>query len=236
VRVIIDKPLVPPDILENRVGVMHILYGEFLEYLDKTDKQRCVDFCLSHLADGSLDVVTLYRDILSPALREQSAGIWEEHVRTSIVRTIIESCYLNVIKERDEKYKPARKGNVLVVCPPEEAHEVGARMVADFFVLCGYEVTFIGANTPREEIVDAVGYFKPLYVAISITNAFNLVAAGKAVKKILDLKKSLDFTLILGGQACKNNPDVCGNMNPDMMLDTFDDIRRLSEGEADAPA
>lgn len=220
---------------------MDSFYGEFLSLLDDGDKERCVNLCLSKLSDKTIDVVALYQDILAPALKEKFCSskdeeicIWQEHIRTSIVRTIIECCYPLVIQERDEKYLSKPKGKVVVLCPPDEAHEIGARMVTDFFLLNGYDVTFIGASTPGSEIIEAVTHFKPEYVAISITNVFNLIAAAKAISKILDLKKILDFEVILGGQACKHNLTTCQKMNADMILDTFDDIRKLAAGGSDA--
>jgi methanogenic corrinoid protein MtbC1 len=220
---------------------MDSFYGEFLSLLDEGNKERCVNLCLVKLSEHTLDVVTLYQDILAPALREkfcrsrdEEICIWQEHIRTSIVRTIIECCYPFVLRERDEKYLSTRKGKVVVLCPPDEAHEIGARMVADFFLLNGFDVTFIGASTPGSEIIGAITHFKPEYVAISITNVFNLIVTAKAIGKILDLKKTLDFEVILGGQACKHNPTTCQKMNADMILDTFDDIQKLAAGGSDA--
>ena len=219
---------------------MDSFYGEFLSLLDEGNKERCVDLCLSRLSDNTLDVVTLYQDILAPALREKFCSskdeeicIWQEHIRTSIVRTIIECCYPLLSRERNEKYLSIRNGKVVVLCPPDEAHEIGARMVTDFFFLNGYDVTFIGASTPRSEIVGAITHFKPEYVAISITNVFNLIATAKAINEILDLKKTLGFEVILGGQACKHNPTTCQEMKPDMILDTFEDIQKLAAGGSD---
>ena len=220
---------------------MHPFYNEFFSYLEKKDKEKCVRLVLDGLSNSTLDVVTLYEKILTPALYSGFGGpdlqdviVWEEHARTSIVRTIIECCYPFVIKERDEKYHSSPGGKVVVLCPPEELHEIGARMVADFFTLCGFEITFVGANTPRDDIVNAVRYFQPEYIAISITNVYNLVAARKVVRRIVELKDSLKFKVILGGQACRNNPEACRQMGIDMILSSFADIRRLSEGVADA--
>ena len=220
---------------------MHSLYDEFVASLEKREKENCVKVCLDYLANGAIDVVTLYEQILAPAMNTPSYGtnegevnIWEEHSRTSIVRTIIECCYPYVVKERNESYKSKKKGSVIVLCPTEEAHETGARMVADFFTVTGFDVIFIGASTPGDQTIDAINYFNPDYVAISITNAYNLLTTAKVVKKITDMKNSMNFKIILGGRACQTNPETCKRMNPDYILQTFDDIRNLAEGEPDA--
>jgi len=220
--------------------MMHPLYDEFLTYLENENRQRCVDFSLSKLSNNELDVVTLYDDILAPCMRERFCRadhreicVWEEHVRSSIVRTVIECCYPYVVKERGERYHSGLAGKVIVFCPKEEYHEIGARMVADFFSLCGFDAVFVGANTPHAEMIGAIGCVKPKYVAISVTNYYNLVAARKTVQQMLVVRETsgADFKIIVGGQAFERNPNMDKEMGADFVLSTFDDIRRLSQGK-----
>ena len=219
---------------------MHPLYDEFISYLNSEDKDQCVRFVLSHLEKQSIDVTTLYNQILTPAMyadfcteKEQEICIWKEHVRTSIVRTIIECGYPYIIKERNTKYGSSSKGRAVVVCPPGELHELGARIVADFFTLCGFNVTFVGANTPQSDIISAIKYVNPAYIAISITNYYNLVSTRRLIIKIRDMKVGTSFRMILGGQACQGNPDTCHEMGADMILHTFEEIEKLVKGQDD---
>ena len=214
---------------------MHPLYNDFAEHLDAEDRDAAVRFALSRLDSGDLDILTLYNELLTPSLyadfcadADEDICIWKEHVRTSIVRTIIESCYPYVIAERDAAGRK-RDETVVVFCPPEEWHDLGARMVADFFTLAGFRTTFVGANTPRDDIVYAVRYLKPVYVAISITNYYNLVAARHVLGNICELRGSLGFKVILGGQACRGNAVTCRGMRPDFILETYGDIMKLGD-------
>jgi methanogenic corrinoid protein MtbC1 len=216
---------------------VHELYQRFLSRLDNGDRYGCVDLILAKLSANELDVVTAYDEILAPALREsycrerqRQICVWEEHVRTSIARTVIECCYPYVIKERDRQSKLASRGKAIVVCPTEELHEIGARMVADFFTLCGFDAMFVGANTPQAQILEAIGYVKPRYVAISVTSYYNLLAARRLVEKIRSAKEmtKADFTIIVGGYAFERNPEVSEEMGADLLLSGFEDIRRLS--------
>jgi MerR family transcriptional regulator, light-induced transcriptional regulator len=220
-----------------------ILAKKFMTFFDNLDKENCVQLALSCLQNKSIDVVTLYTGILTPALYADFCGIdgieckqisiWNEHIRTSIIRTIIECCYPFVIKERDEKYRAGLTSKVIVLCPPGELHELGPRMVTDFFTLCGFSATFTGANMPQAEILDAIENIQPQYVAISITNYYNLVAAEQAIDKINLLENKSHFKIIIGGQACQTNVDFCKPMKCDFILQTFEDIRHLSEGTTD---
>jgi MerR family transcriptional regulator, light-induced transcriptional regulator len=215
---------------------MNQLYNEFITYLDNADKEHCVQIVTGWLSERKIDIITLYNEILEPALKtpdskiaNNTARIWEEHLRTSIIRTIIECCYPFIIRDLKEKNIQVNKGKVIVVCPPEELHEIGARIVSDYFTLCGFNSIFIGANTPQNDIVDVIKYSKPVYVAFSVTNHFNLVATRAVIKKVLDIKKEpgQNFTLIVGGNAFKHNQYLYKEMGADMFLNTFTDIQNL---------
>lgn len=213
----------------------HELYSQFIDLLQKEDKNRAVSMILDKLESGELDILTLYSDILTPAQNELVCWqddflcIWREHVRTSIVRTIIECCYPYVVKET-KKYSVANGEKVIIGCPSEEYHEIGARMVADYFTLLGFHVTFVGANTPQSEIMNAIVHVKPKIVGISVTNFYNLVAAGKIVSSLAQIRKEkdLDFKIVVGGNAFRLNPRAHEEMGADTVLQTFGDLKRYA--------
>jgi methanogenic corrinoid protein MtbC1 len=214
---------------------MNNLYDEFLQYIQKEDKEASLAFVLSKLSKGEVDIVTLYTQIFSPALtsmvweEKDDTFIWKEHIRSSIIRSLIENCYPYVIKERDEKYKLKNNKKIAVVCPAEEYHEIGARMVADFFTLAGYDSTFVGSNTPKEEFVKAVKHIKLDYLAISISNYFNLVTAKNTIERIREADSRV--TILVGGHAFKHNTDTLKDINADKYIETFEDILKLGKEE-----
>ncbi len=220
---------------------MHPLYEEFVGYLAREDKPRCVELALSKLSRGEVDIVTLYTEVLTPALNaptysaeEGAVRIWEEHVRSSVVRTIIENAYPFVQREKAARTgKAGPRPSVIVVCPTEEFHEIGARMVADFFELAGFDATFVGANTPQEEILEALAILKPTHVAVSATNTYSLVPARRVLAQLRDLRErtGAGFKIIVGGHAFEKNPALVQEMGADLHLSTFADIRRLAEAK-----
>jgi len=213
------------------------LFEDFSLLLEREDKEKCVDFVVSRLSSGQLDVLSLYNEILTPSLNrivckpeETDHMVWREHVKSAIVRTVLECSYPYVLRERDRKYGGKRGRKVIVVCPSDEYHEIGPRMVADFFTLLGYDVTFIGANTPQMNVVSAVLETKPKYIAISVTNYYNLVAAQKTISLLRESGAS-GFKVIAGGNAFRRNPDEYKRIGADMLLYTFEDISKLREGD-----
>jgi methanogenic corrinoid protein MtbC1 len=215
---------------------MQEIYASFLKLLDQEDRQACVELAVNLLAAGEIGIVPLYQQVLTPALREKvnqhtgkTLSVWREHIRTSIIRTVVECCYPYVIKD---KSSPFNKGRVIIFCPLEELHEIGARMVMDFFILCGFEAIFIGANTPHKDIVEAIEDALPDYVAISVSNDYNLVASRRTLRQIIEVKEKerLKFRIIAGGTAFEGRPGLAGEIGAEFLLQTFEDIKHFAEG------
>lgn len=215
---------------------MNKIYDEFMKLIEKEDKEGALRFALEKLENKELDIVGLYNQVLTPALNSMEANednkvlIWREHVRSSIIRTIIENCYLYVVKERKENYQFNINKKVAVVCPSEEYHEIGARMVADYFTLLGYDVMFVGSNTPTDEFVGAMEAVDISYIALSVTNYYNIVNTQRTIEKIRETSSKV--MIIVGGAAFNNNKDVYKEIGADMQLQSFEDMFKLAEGDA----
>ncbi len=75
---------------------MNEYYLKLLHFLQNEDKEKSLSYCMNLLSEKKVTVVELYEQILRPALNniiaeysDQDELIWREHVRSSIVRTII---------------------------------------------------------------------------------------------------------------------------------------------------
>ena len=175
----------------------------------------------------------MYEKILTPALNniihenlnDHENLIWKEHVRSGIIRTIIENAFPYVLKDRI-KYNFNFGENVIVMCPRFEDHDIGARMVSDFFTIGGYDATFIGANTPESTILKAIESIEPKYISMSITNYYNLVAAKKTIDLIKDKNSKIVF--LLGGHAFNSNPNTYKDIGGDFLLKSFQNVLDLS--------
>lgn len=216
---------------------METIYDKLINLLDLEDKESAVSLILSSIEDKKIDILSLYTDVLAPSLNnmksnleDDGVSIWKEHVRSSIIRTIIECCYPYVIREKHEIYKNENYGKVIIICPPEEYHEIGARMASDFFTLCGYETIFVGSNTPKDEFLKAIDYINPKYLVISVTNYYNLVAVKGTIEKIRSSSKQ-KLNILVGGYAFKNNPEAIKSVDADKFIDSFEDIRNLQKEE-----
>ena len=213
-----------------------MLYEKFVECLENDDKANAVRIALDALETGKVGIVELYTELLMPVQnkmeleeRLESVAIWKEHFRTSVVRTVMEYCYPRVVNEGlRNSFKKGRK-KIVVFCPAEEYHDIGARMIADFFTLCGHQVYFLGGNTPPEALMQAMVRLRPEVIAMGVSNYFNLVAARRTIE---DVRKILgkNIYVILGGAAFKDNLAVVKEIGGDCYIDSYDVVARVSEG------
>jgi methanogenic corrinoid protein MtbC1 len=204
-------------------------YQEFIDLLDKEDKDRCLTYIIELFEDGA-SIKDVYENYIIPSLAEYNCDsdieeicIWKEHARTSIIRTILESTYPYLIKQK----KQSIGKNILVACPQLEYHEIGAILAANFFSLEGFDAKYIGANTPNEQIISAVKILKPDYVALSITNYYNVVATKKLTEKLKE--EYPEVKIIIGGQAAKNEAAM-KQITYDLIIQTHEDILKFKEG------
>lgn len=211
---------------------MKEFYNEVLFALQAEDKEQAVMLCMNALKEEKISVVDLYEKILSPGLASVVDEypiiedlIWREHVRSGIVRTIIESAYPYILEQRKEP----NGQKVIVLCPEFEEHELGARMVADFFRLEGFSATFVGARTPVNTIHKAIDIVQPNYLVISVTNFYNFVSVKKTIEDIRE-KSTHDLTIVVGGRAISANPEAVEFVGADFELNGYEAIKELREG------
>lgn len=182
---------------------------EFMDAFDRLDKETCVTLAFDALSSGALDVPTLYDGVLRKSMEnltdvesDPTHKIWKEHIKSSIVRTIIEMAFPFVVKAK----VVTTKGRAAVVCPDGEEHELGARMISDYLTLMGYETFFVGKSTPKKEFVDLIESLKLDVVALSVTNYYNFSVTLRTVELIREHFPNL--TLIAGGRGFDHNPQA----------------------------
>lgn len=209
----------------------HELFQTFLNYLKNEDKPGAVKFATELLDLHQISLEELYLDYLTPSLilfecdvEDEDICIWKEHFRTSIIRTILEIGYLHVLKRIENK--PNNGVKIVVLTPAFEYHEIGAIMNTHFMLLEGFDAHYIGANTPKSEILSAIRTYHPDYVALSVTNPYNLVVTKQTTDEIKRFFPEVG--VILGGQAFKN-PHNIEHISYDLVLQNLDDLKAFSK-------
>lgn len=215
---------------------MDNLYQEFSFFMDSENKEQAVQLILNELqkVERIEDFVKIYTDILARYLNEMTCPlkekicVWREHVRSSIIRTILECAYPHIAKFKKSVPRANKNSKAVIICPDGEYHELGARMAADFFALAGYDAIFVGASTPKEYFVKVINEIEPDIVALSVTNYYNIVSAKNTISAIRNEAASCPL-IVVGGYAFINNPDIKA-IGADMLADTYEAINSIVLG------
>ena len=153
------------------------------------------------LDDEIVELTQLY-DILGQMLIDVGAGwqagtveVWQEHLATGIIRTIVESCAWRVADA-----SPQTPGaSVVLAAPDHEYHDLGLRMLADRFTLAGWLAHFLGANVPAREVASAVHELDAQAVALSASTHFHRVRLSTYVAALQQQLPSVQIWI--GGAA-----------------------------------
>lgn len=209
----------------------------FTRLLENYDRPGAVAFALDLLERAELTVPQLYEQVLAPSLnriqvpREQEDSlIWREHMMSAIVRTVVESAQPYVLQSRETGDRQGKGQKVLLACPEEEYHDLGIRMGADYFAILGFEVAYVGNNTPLDTLIDAANTLKPGIVALGVTNYLNLAqlpAVVSALKAAL-----LGVKVWVSGSALRHTGKTADAFGADGAIDTFASLKALVEGKA----
>jgi methanogenic corrinoid protein MtbC1 len=118
----------------------------------------------------------------------------QEHYCTATTQLIMSQLYPYIMNaERINK-------RLLAVCVGGELHEIGVRMVADFFEMAGWDTYYIGANTPIESILETLHTQKIDLIAISATITYNIPEVSKLINSIKSSDVGSNIKILVGGR------------------------------------
>ena len=191
--------------LQNETSEMQEVFLSLLLHGDSRGSLQLVDQSIQTIDD----LKHFYLDVVCPVMyrigllwEKNDISVAEEHVATAIVGRISAALYPRFANV------DAYRGNVVVTASPNEFHEVGARMLADFLEIEGWNVTYLGANTPKEELFAILKKHKPFMVALSVATVFNLDNARQTIEMIKADQETKNIKILVGGLAFNSMPQL----------------------------
>ena len=186
------------------------LYDVLAVHLAEHDKPAFVRTAVEAVSGGAVGIAQLYREVLTPLLVRAGSSwqrgrfaIWEEHLASAMVRSVVEIVYPGVLKAK-AAVPPAGR-SVLLASPPEEGHDLGLRMVSDRFDMAGWTTYFLGADTPVDEVADAARRLGVDALVLSSSTHYHRVALRRHVDYLKERLPGVDVWV--GGPAFALNTD-----------------------------
>ncbi|MBV5336537.1 MAG: cobalamin-dependent protein, partial [Deltaproteobacteria bacterium] len=174
-------------------------YQSYLKDLLAGNRRQCYEFLEEELKRGR-SLKSVYLDLMQRALNEVGS-LWErnkisvatEHLASSTTETLLARIYPLMFLQ------PHKDLRAIISCVPHEQHQIGSRMVADFFELHGWHGYHLGANTPVGGLLQMIRERDPDIVGLSMGMLFNLPKLEEMLEAITAEFPGLD--LLIGGRA-----------------------------------
>jgi DNA-binding transcriptional MerR regulator/methylmalonyl-CoA mutase cobalamin-binding subunit len=150
-----------------------------------------------------------------------------EHMTSSVIRSLT---YIL----RNNTPSPVNAPRMIVSTPIGQLHELGALLAAIMAELKGWQVTYLGANLPAEEIAAAVRYTQSRAVTISISFSSDDHVVQKELRKLRKLI-GVNIALIVGGRAAGHYEAVLDEVGV-LKIDSYEHFRQILDDLAKSPS
>lgn len=172
---------------------------KYIQHLLKGERKRANDLVMD-LVSSDYPIQDIYLEIFQESQHEigklwkaNKITIAEEHYCTAATQLIMGQLYPLI-------FATPKNDRVFVgTCVGGELHELGVRMVADFFELGGWNTYYLGANTPAKSIIETIVKEDADIVGISVTMTFHIEEVVSLIQQIRSDSRCRNVKILVGG-------------------------------------
>ncbi len=194
----------------------------YLDYLLNGLRKEATSFIMN-LADNGMPLKDIYIQIFQ-ASQYEIGLLWEnnkvtiaqEHYCTATTQMIMSMLYPRIFSTMDNGLK------VVTACVGNELHEMGIRMVSDFLEMDGWDTYYLGANTPKEAILEALVEYKADLLAISVTLTPQIKDASEIIQLIK--KERPEVKIMVGGYPFILDPELYQRIGADAAVNSATEV------------
>lgn len=136
-------------------------------------------------------------------------SVAQEHYCTAATQMIMSQLYPYI-------FSTERTGKTLVAtCVSGDLHEIGVRMVSDFFEMEGWDTFYLGANTPAPSLLQTLKERNADLAVISATMTFHIRFVRELIEKIRADEKTSNVKIMVGGYPFNVAPDLWREIGAD---------------------
>ena len=207
-------PLVAPSFIQHNQPYA-ALAQRYLGALLSQDR-RGASQVISEAIQTGIGVKALYLQVFQPCQFEigrlwhlNQVSIPQEHFCTAVTQTLIGHMYQAI-------FTTPRNGRTAVVaCVGGELHDLGARMVADFLEIDGWDTLYLGANTPSESIAHMAQQNNADLLCLSVTISSHIREVMKTIAAVRQSCGGREIAIMVGGHPFRVAPDLWRQVGAD---------------------
>lgn len=217
-RAVADSEKSDGDFLESYLDEEHELADmarTYFEHLLNGDRKKASGLIMDAVDEG-VPVKDIYLHVFQPCQYEigrlwqlNRLSVAQEHFCTAATQMVMSQLYSHIFsKERINK-------SVVAVTLGGQLHEIGIRMVADFFEMEGWDTFYLGANCPSDEIVEELIDRDADLLALSVTMASALGEAEKLIQRVKNHDKLTNCRVMVGGRPFRLSEELWKKIGAD---------------------
>jgi len=194
---------------------LHELAKQYLDSLLSGDRRLAANF-ISQAVDKGESIKDIYLNVFQRSQYEigrlwhsNKVSVAQEHYCSAATQLIMSQLYSHIFTTE----KTGRK--LVAACVGGELHEIGIRMVADFFEMEGWDTYYMGANTPASSIIEAIEKHEADVVGISASMPFHRSALKELVSNIREFDPNRKVNILVGGYALRTSPGLWNRLGAD---------------------
>lgn len=167
------------------------------------------------VAEG-MSIKSIYLDVFQSSQYEigrlwvtNQISVATEHYCSAATQSIMSQLYPYLFTTR-------RIGKKMVAaCVGGELHEIGIRMVADFFEMDGWDTYYLGANSPADSILKAVDEYNAELICLSAAMPYHLRLVKETISQIRSNQTGKKVKIMIGGRAFNSQNDPSSTFKAD---------------------
>lgn len=191
------------------------LLKSYIEALLRGERQTASRLILDAVNDG-VSVKEIYLNVFQRSQYEigrlwmtNQVSVAQEHFCTAATQLIMSQLYPYIFSTE----KTGRR--MVAACVGGELHEIGMRMVADFFEMAGWDTYYLGANTPASTIIRTLGEQQPDVLGISATMTFHISLVEDLIRQIREATPTAHVRILVGGYPFIQHPNLWKTLGAD---------------------
>lgn len=191
------------------------LATQYLQALLRGERHTASTLILEAVQQGT-PVRDLYLDVFEPAQHEigrlwqiNQISVAQEHYCTAAAQLIISQLYPNIFGAKKNR------GTLVATSVSGDLHELGARMVCDFFEMDGWHTHYLGANVPTADVIKTIVQVKASVAAISATIAYHIHSVTELIAAVRRTPECRDVIILVGGYPFNVAQELWRNVGAD---------------------
>lgn len=206
----------------------------YLNLLLKGKRQQGAELIMDSVEKG-LSIKDIYLHVFQASQYEigrlwhsKKVTVAQEHYCSAATERIMSQLYARI-------FSTERRSLIYVgACVGGELHQIGSRMVADFFEMDGWDTYYMGADTPTPSILQAISEHHADILGISLAMVFHRSSLENLIQSVRKSEHAEKLKIIVGGYSFIADPNLWKAVGADGSANNAEEAvilaNRLTEG------